>query len=237
MWPALADKFSVREYVKSKGLESILVPLIGVWDNALQIDFDSLPEECILKCTHDSGSYHIIKKALGYDKEAIINDLNLHLKHKFGYSHCEPHYNRIRPRIIAEKLLFSESDKAFSSSLVDYKVWCFHGVPYCIFVCYGRDKDILYVNVYDLDWNVHPEYSVFSDHYQDGRGVVQKPSALSQILNYASKLSEGFPEARVDFYIIEDRVYFGEITFTSNYGQMDYFTKEYLVELGRQIVL
>ena len=95
----------------------------------------------------------------------------------------------------------------------------------------------MFVNLYDLDWNVHPEVSVFTEHYKDGMGKVPKPECLDSMLAAASKLSEGFPEVRVDFYVNGGKLYFGELTFASLYGKMDYFTDEYLVELGNQCIL
>ena len=86
-------------------------------------------------------------------------------------------------------------------------------------------------------WNVHPEYSIFTSHCRDGKGRCPKPILLDEMIEAASILSKGQPEARVDFYIVEGKLYFGEITLTSMYGRMDYFTKEYLVELGNQVKL
>lgn len=234
-WPDLADKYKVRDYIKEKGYDSILTKLYGVWDDANDIDFEKLPEEFVLKCNHDSGSYHLIDKAKGFDKDFIIADLNTHLKVKYGYIGCEPHYNKIRPRIIAEEFL--EDAGSFSTSLVDYKVWCFNGHPYCIFCAYNRTHEHLYTNVYDLNWQVHPEWSVFNDHYRDGGGKVPCPEILDDMLKVASDLSVGFPEVRVDFYIVDNKLYFGELTFTSDCGRMGYFSPEFLIELGRKVVL
>ena len=235
-WPYLADKYLVRDYVAQNGYAHILPNIYGHWDDATNIDFDSLPDQFILKCNHDSNSWHKIDKSKGYNKKEIVESLNYHLKRKWGYVNCEPHYNKIKPLIIAEQLLESKQD-TFSSSLVDYKVWCFDGKPYSIWVCYNREHHWAYVNSYDLSWRVHPEHSIFTDHYRNGKGVVPKPEKLNEMLEAASALSKGLPEARIDFYIVDNRLYFGEITLTSMYGRMDFYTKDYLVELGNQIVL
>lgn len=234
-WTCLADKYKVRNYLREKGHESILPQLYGVWDDAFKIDFNSLPQRFVLKCNHDCGSIRIIDKNLGYDIKKLQKHLNSCLKTKFGYKTCEPHYNRIKPLIIAEEFL--ENESSYSMSLIDYKVWCFNGKPYSIFVIYDRHHDYMYTNLYDLDWNVHPEYSVFTSHLRDGKGRVPKPRNFKQMLSVAADLSQGFPEVRVDFYEINGKLYFGEMTFTSAAGRMDYFTKEYLTEMGKQIVL
>lgn len=236
LWPTLADKYKVREYVTNLGYGHILPELYGHWENANDIDFDALPEKFVIKCNHDCGSCHIIDKKKGFDKKAIVSELNACLKRKFGYRNCETHYNKIQPMIIAEQFLESKQD-SFSSSLIDYKVWCFDGKPYTIFVCYNRDHLVKDVNVYDTMWNVHPEYSIFTSTCKDGMGRCPKPIALEEMLEAASILSKGQPEVRVDFYIVDGKLYFGELTLTSSRGRMDYFTKDYLIELGNQVKL
>ena len=236
MWPYLADKYTVREYVTKAGYAHILPDLYGHWDDAKKIDFDSLPEKFIIKCNHDSNSWHKIDKSKGYNQKEIVESLNYHLKRKWGYVNCEPHYNKIHPQVIAEQLLESKQD-TFSTSLVDYKVWCFDGKPHSIWACYNRDHHGTDVNVYDLNWRVHPEFSIVTDYYRDGKGRIPKPLLLDELLKAASVLSKGLPQARIDFYIVDNRLYFGEITLTSMCGRMDCYSKEYLIELGNQIVL
>ena len=235
-WPDLADKYKVRDYVIQKGYSELLPKLYGKWEKAEDIDFHLLPNKFIIKCNHDSNSWHKIDQSKGFDKEALISDLNAHIKRKWGYINCEPHYNKIKPLIIAEQLLESKID-SFSSSLVDYKVWCFDGKPYSVWVCYNRDHHGTDVNLYDLNWQVHPEYSVFTNYYRNGGGKVPKPQNLAEMLEVAGNLSKGLPEARIDFYIVDGKLYFGEITLTSIYGRMEVFTKDYLIELGNQVIL
>ena len=235
-WSLCADKYRVREYVRSKGLGDLLVPLLGVWDRAEDIDFESLPDKFVIKCNHDSGSTHIVDKSQGFDPSSLRQDLARQLKVKYGYRHGELYYNRIKPMVIAEPFL-EQDGCPFSKTIVDYKVWCFDGKPYSVWTCYDRSAHGAYVNLYDLDWNVHPEASVFTDHYRDGGGVVPKPANLDEMLSAASILSKGFPEVRVDFYECGGRTYFGEMTFSSLAGKMDYLTQAYLEELGSQCML
>lgn len=236
LWSVCADKYRVRDFVKSRGLEEILVPLLGVWDKAEDIGFDSLPEKFVIKCNHDSGSYHIVDKSKGFNPDALRKDLSEHLKVKYGYRHGEMYYNRIKPCVLAERYLQGDTESP-DGSLVDYKVWCFDGKPYSVLVCYDRTADGTFVNLYDLDWKAHPEVSVFTEHYRDGNGKVPRPLCLERILSAAAVLSKGFPEVRADFYQVERKLYFGELTFSSLCGKMNYFTDDYLKELGRQCVL
>ncbi|MBO4231059.1 MAG: glycosyltransferase, partial [Bacteroidales bacterium] len=115
--------------------------------------------------------------------------------------------------------------------------WSFDGKPYAILTCSDRTENTLDLNVYDLDWNVRPGVLVESAHYKDGAGNIPKPSCLDEMLESASILSEGFPEVRVDFYEAGGKLYFGEMTFSSFFGKMGYFTDDFLVELGAQCVL
>lgn len=235
-WSDLADKIKVKEFVKSRGYEDLVVPTLGIWDKAADIDYDKLPDKFVLKCNHDSGSTHIIDKQKGFDKEAVNRDLDYHLGIKYGYAHGELYYNGIEPKILAEEFLdFGEN--GFSTSVVDYKIWCFDGKPYSIWACHSRSAECTYVNIYDLDWNVHPEYSIFTDHYRNGEGKVPRPKTLDRMLEVAADLSTGLPEVRVDFYEIDGHLYFGEMTFATLAGRINFYTPEYLKELGDHVKL
>ena len=229
-WTPLSDKVAVRDYVAEKGLGDLLVPLLGTWKRAKDIPWDTLPEKFVLKCNHDSGSTHIVDRST--NRAAVSAALDEALKAKYGYRHGEMHYNGIDPCILAEQYL--DSGDAVP---VDYKVWCFDGKPYCIWACHGRTAEAVYVNVYDLDWTPRPEASVFTDHYRDGGSSLPKPETLPQMLAAAAKLSEGLPEVRVDFYEVQGKLYFGEMTFASLMGRMDFYTPEFLQELGDQVKL
>lgn len=236
LWSDLSDKIKVKEFLESRGYGDLVIPTLGVWERAKDIDYDALPERFVLKCNHDSGSTHIIDKKKGFDKEAINKDLDKHLKVKFGYVNGETYYNRIKSRILAEEYLEAKNED-FSSSAIDYKVWCFDGKPYSVWACYSRSAECAYVNIYDLDWNVHPEYSVFTDHYRNGEGKVPKPKTFDHMMTVAADLSKGFPEVRVDFYEIDGRLYFGEMTFATLAGKINFYTPEYLKELGDHVKL
>ena len=236
MWPNLADKYNVREYLKDKGLSSILVPLYGKWDSVDELDFRSLPPQFVLKTNHGSGEIMVVKDKSKLDVGEVKSSFRIWLKEKYGFLQGEPHYLKIKPVIIAEELLV-EKNNSFSTSLVDYKVWCFNGKPYCIWACYSRTKDGTYVGTYDLNWNYHPEWSVFTNHYKNGGPVVTKPKSFDKMMEAAAILSEGFPQVRVDFYDVDGKLYFGEMTFTSNGGYMQFYTDDFLLQMGKQIIL
>ncbi len=237
LWVRLADKYAVREYVAGKGLGDHLVKLYGKWDEAAGIDWDSLPSRFIMKTNNGSGDVVICKDKSLLDIPSVSKRLSGLLEKDYGALTGEPHYGLIKPCIIAEELLDISTQPCGSSSLVDYKVWCFDGKPYYIWACYDRTPASVKVNIYDLDWNVHPEYTVVTSHYRDGHGLVPKPGCLQEILRIASILSEGFPEVRIDLYEVDGKVYFGEMTFTSVGGFMNCYSQEFLNLLGDLTVL
>lgn len=236
-WVELADKFKVREYVEKIGLGDCLVRLYAVWYSKEDVDFDALPETFIIKANNGDGkgTNRIIRKAeLTPEKKAeYINMIGEWLNRKnIGALHAEPHYKHMRPCVIAEEVLPHRDGE---TSLTDYKIWCFNGKAYYIWICNDRNEggNSAHVMTYDLEWNAHPEFSVFNSDYQQGE-IMAKPKNLKQMIEIAERLSQGFPELRVDLYNVGGKIYFGELTFTSQGGFMDYFTPEFNRLLGEK---
>lgn len=237
LWTRCADKFRVRDYVKECGLEHILVELYGVWDNPEDIDFNILPKTFVLKTNNSSGTNIIVKDKTTINHEEVRNTLKNWLKESKQKLSLELQYFKIKPKIIAEEFLSGDKQDIPSFSLVDYKVWCLNGEPYSIWTCYNRDKHSTYVALYDLEWNYHPEHSIFTNHYRRGELDVPKPLVFEEMIEAAKKLSRNIPQVRIDFYIVDNKLYFGEMTFTSLGGSMNFYTQEYLTEMGKKVVL
>ena len=237
MWSKLADKYAVRSYVAHKGYEDTLVKLYGAWESPEQIDADVLPDKFIVKLNNGSGDAVICKDKTSFDPDGLRRSMAGALKSEFGYISAEPHYLDIKPMIIAEELLDASRQSVESDSLIDYKIWCFNGVPECVFVALNRTKSSLDVLLYDTEWNVHPEYLNFTGHYRRYEGEIPRPANLDRMLKMAADLSAGFPQVRVDLYEVDGKVYFGELTFTSCCGLMDYFDQDYLRVMGDKVVL
>lgn len=226
-WSKLADKLLVREYIKQKGLDYILIPLLGVWEDAEQINFKKLPKNLIFKGTHNHTMRIIDNSEKSY--KGIRCELKRWLAERnVGLLAAEPHYSSIQPKIIAETLLPCEKDQ---KSLVDYKIWCINGKALYIWTCANRDSTSTEVMTYDRDWQPHPEYSIFTPNYKRGN-IIQRPTNLDIMLVIAEKLSNGFPILRVDLYNVGGKIYFGELTFTSLGGMMNFYTQEFLDLLG-----
>lgn len=199
-WPMLTDKYAVRKYIESIGLGDTLVKLYGKWDSVEDIDWDSLPDKFVMKCNNGSGDVLICKDKAKLDIEATKRYFDKMLHREFGVVSAEPHYASIKPCIIAEELLDASTQPCGSSSLVDYKIWCFNGNPHSVWCCYNRKQYHANVGVYDLNWQYHPEASIFTKHYIMGRQQLPKPTCLDKMIELAEKLSVGFPVLRVDLY-------------------------------------
>ena len=226
-WSRLADKFAVRNYVAEKGLSDLLIPLYGVWNDANDVDFDLLPNCFVIKTNHSSGNSIIVQDKTTVDLEKLREYLKKELSSSFGIDTAEPHYLRIKPLILAEQLIPPPLNS-------DYKVMCFYGEPDSIITISNRNIETktFDLNVYDLKWQKHNEWLV--EKYRNDVEL-PKPQLLDEMLHYARQLSEGFPHVRIDFYSAFDRVSFGEMTFTTCCGRIDFFTKEHLMLMGQKI--
>lgn len=230
-WIRLADKYAVREFIKERVGDIHLVPLYGVWDNANDIDFATLPESFVLKTNNGAGSVILVKDKNKINLAKIRKKLNEWLKSNFGRDHAEPHYTSIKPLIIAEGLLVEENP--VSNSLVDYKVWCFNGKVFGTWCCFNRIGFHADTEWHDIEWNFKPEWSIFTESYRNGGGKIKKPENYELMLQVASRLSEGFPEVRIDLYNIGGKIYFGEMTFTTAGGHINFYAKDILKKLGQ----
>lgn len=199
------DKYCVREYLKSKGIQEKNLPeIIETYTNAKDINFEELPNKFVLKCTHGCG-FNIVctdKKQLNVKKTRKI--LNGWLNKKYGYETAELQYIHQKPIIICEKYI-ENNDKL----PVDYKIYCFHGEPKVILVCSNRAKKLKF-NYYDIKWN---ELLLGKKSNRNLNGV-EKPKSLTSMIKLARLSSNEFPFVRVDFYENNDMPIIGELTFT-----------------------
>lgn len=240
-WTQMADKVAVRDYVKSCGLESILIPVYGAWEQVEDIPFDALPQQFILKANNGDGKGTNVKvdksKMSRQDWHDLRERLQGWLETKYiGAMSAEPQYRDIKPMILAEELLPCGEGE---SSLIDYKLWCFNGEPHSFLICLERQSDGVHTSVdcYDLEWNRHSEKMQSTSHVTVATKATPRPSCLDDMIQTARILSKPFPEVRVDLYAVGGKVYFGELTFTSLGGMMNYYTPEYLLEMGSKITI
>ena len=237
LWTICADKYCMRKYVEEMGFGDYLPKLYGHWENPEEIDFESLPNEFVLKSNNGCGTVKIVRDKTRLDVIATKKMLKKWLK-PYGYVGGQTHYLRIKPCIIAEELLQQDDiEKSFSpNSLVDYKMWCINGEPESIWVAFNR-HDAFHVNMalFNTEWNPMPQYLRNTNlETYNPNAVIPKPSCFDEMLAIGRKLSEPFLELRLDFYVINGKPYIGELTFTSGYG---FYTDEYYNYLGSKIDL
>lgn len=223
----MVDKYAVKKYVADKIGEQYIIPTLGVWDSFDEIDFNCLPNQFVLKCTHDSGGLVICRDKSKLDIKSARKKINKCLKRNFFYGGREWPYKNVKPRIIAEKYMTDES----GIELKDYKVFNFGGTPEIIEVDFGRFKEHKR-NLYDTDW----QYIEAAIQYPTASDVkIDRPQQLEQMLKLAKILSKDIPFVRTDFYSIEDRLYFGELTFFHGSGFEKITPKRYEKLLGEKI--
>lgn len=221
-----ADKLAVRDYVKQCGYEDILTRIYGVWKSGAEVDKTVLPKKYALKCNHGSGEmFYALCRGDANADEAIAK-LDKALSYDYAYVGYEYHYSYIEPKIYAEELL----ENMDGSPLVDYKFFCFGGVPRFVKVIADRASG-KHQDYYDMDWNFCP---MVKDEITMGGGM-NRPDGFERMKEIAAKLSEPFPMARVDLYCVDGRVFFGEITLTPATGLNRTDKPETLEMLGKLV--
>lgn len=224
----LTDKYEVRKWIAEKIGENYLIPLLGVWDNFDDIDFSMLPNQFVLKANHGSGWNIIVKDKQKLNLVEARHTFNKWMTTNFAVKQSlELHYGPIIPKIIAEQYI-----QDIDGQLNDYKVLCFNGKPTFIWVDLDRFTDHRR-NIYDLNWNLMP----FSVGYPQTPRNIQAPKNLDEMIHLAEILCQGFAHVRVDFYDVNGKIYFGEMTFTSGNGGETFTPKEYGKALGDLITL
>ncbi len=224
-----ADKYAVRDIVEKAIGSSYLNDFIAVYDKVDDIDFEVLPDQFVLKGTHGSGYNIIVPNKAELDIDATKKKLYKYLSRNY-YKRCrEKVYRTIKPRILAEKYLSSLD----TGNIIDYKFYCFHGEPKYILIK-TKVNDRFKKCMYDLDWNkLEPDPS--TKNYLTE--TIEKPSNLDEMISVARKLSKDFIFIRVDLYSIEEKIYFGELTFFPNGGIERLFIERLNKEFGDLIHL
>lgn len=206
----MVDKYEVKKYIADIIGEEYIIPTLGVWDCTDQINFEELPNQFVLKCTHDSGSILICKDKKTFNYIKAKEKLNKHLKTNPFWFGREWPYKNVKPRIIAEQYL---EDK--NHQMIDYKIMCFNGIAKCCFVFSDRYSETgVRLNVYDRQWELLPvgrEYTTINPN-------IKKPDNYELMILLAEKIAKQLPFVRVDFYELNGKLFFGEITFFPNSG-------------------
>lgn len=221
LYTRMVDKYEAKRYVADLIGEEYIIPTLGVWDRAEDIDFDALPDKFVLKATHDSGRVIICKDKAKLDRAKAVRDMKASLKRNFYAVTREWPYKNVKPRIIAEQLL----ECTDNSELADYKVHNFNGTPKVILVCRDRFAESgLTEDFYDMEWT---HLNVRRPGHPNAPIAESRPAELDKMLELSEKLSNGYPFMRTDFYTIGGKVYFGEITLYPASGAVPFEPSEY----------
>lgn len=231
LYTELVDKVLVKDYVANLVGDEYLIPTLGVWKRGEDIDFDSLPDQFVLKVNHNSGGLVICKDKSTLDKNKSIKRLNYALTHNYYNELREWPYKNVKPRILAEQYM---EDKK-TGELRDYKFFCFGGIPKFLYVATERqnEKTDTKFDFFDTDYN---HLDLINGHPMADTPP-EKPENFDLMLELAAKLSANIPHVRVDFYEVNGRVYFGELTFTHWSGMVSFEPEEWDYKLGELIDL
>lgn len=225
----LADKYAVKTFVADRAGAQYVVENLGVWASPRDIDFSALPDKFVLKCTHDSGGVFICKDKATFDKDAVICRIEKKLKRNYFPPLREWVYKDIPPRVLADKFLEDGNNSATVN--LDYKFWCFDGVPRYMYITVKSDD--VFENFYDMDFRPVAIDHGFKRFYPE----FEKPQSFELMKELAAKLSAGIPFVRVDFFEIGGQPYFGEFTFYDWGGLQPFRNYEQDLELGALIAL
>lgn len=204
----MVDKYKVREYIKDKIGEEYLIPLLGVYEKVEDIDFETLPNQFVIKCTHDSGGLVICRDKTQLDIKSVKKKINKSLRRNYYYYSREWPYKDVKPRIIIEKYMEDKKSK----ELLDYKFFCFNGQPMFIYISEGLENHET-AKISFLDMNFKKEKFKRTD-YREFESLPSKPVNFEKMKEISKKLSKGHPFLRVDLYEINNKIYFGELTFS-----------------------
>lgn len=226
----MVDKYEVKRYVADIIGQEYIIPTLGVWDKPEDIEWDKLPNQFVLKCTHDSGGLVICKDKSKLDKEAAIGKLRKSLKRDYYKAGREWPYKNVRRRIIAEKYLEAAPN---TGDLPDYKVFNFNGEPKLIQIDFNRFVNHKR-NYYSANWE---RLDFTMNHPSDDNTIFEKPIVLEELKGLCRRLSTGIPFVRSDFYLVDNKLYFGELTFFPEGGTGRFEPEEYNKKLGDWITL
>jgi len=227
----MVDKYEAKKYVSEIIGKNYIIPTIGVYERFEDIKFEELPQKFVIKCTHNSGGVVVVNDKNCINRKKLQKKFKNLLKQNFFYVSREYPYKNVKPKIIIEENIQPENE---TSQINDYKLMCFNGKVKCSFVCSNRNTTSgLCVNFYDKNWNPMP----FERHYKKNPIEIPKPNQYDKMVELAEKLSKNIPFVRVDFYIVKNKIFFGELTFYPGGGVEEFTPDVWDLKIGEWIDL
>lgn len=227
----MVDKYEAKQFIAQRVGEEYIVPTYGVWNSFEEIDFSQLPEQFVLKTTHDSASFVICRDKSKLDVEAARAKFKRSLRRNHYYAGREWPYKNVKPRIIAEKYM----EDSQLHELRDYKIFTFHGEPRIMHLVSNRQNpnEETYGDFYDMDYH-HLDLTM---GHNNAPTPPAKPKNFDKMKEFAALLSQGTRHLRVDFYEVDGRLYLGELTFFQDCGYIDVQPPEWNDVIGSWISL
>ncbi len=233
IYTTMVDKYEAKKYVAKIIGEEYIIPTLGIYNSFDEIDFNRLPKKFVIKCTHDSGGLVICKDKEKLDKKMARKKIERSLKRNYYYGNREWPYKNVKPRIIIEELL--EDKESPSTSMRDYKFFCFDGKPEIMYLSEGLENHATAsMSFYDMDFKLT---DCKRRDYKKLDYTPKKPKNFEKMKEYSAVLSKGIPHVRVDWYEVNGKLYFGELTFSSCGGFMPFESEEWDRRLGDMIDL
>lgn len=224
----MVDKYEAKKIIADIVGNEYVIPTLGIWDNANDIDFSELPNQFVLKCTHDSASIIICRDKSKFNIKKARKKLNKALKRDFYKFHREWPYKNVKHRIICEPLLKEDN----INYLTDYKFFCFNGIPKVFYISNDKGEDPT-TDFFDMDFNNLP----FKMKDPNSKKLPSKPICFEKMKEMSTKLSAGIPHLRVDFYYVNNKIYVGELTFYHCAGFVKITPEEWDYKLGDMLDL
>ncbi|EKY3917389.1 glycosyltransferase [Enterobacter hormaechei] len=229
----VADKIAVREYIEIAAGKEYLIPLLAVYDDIKECDFDTLPESFVMKCNHDSGSAIIVHNKSQLNKKETLLHFKRHLMRNPYYTNREWQYKNIRPQILVEELIDVFEGRSKDTTPEMFRIHCYHGTPHFIEADFTTTDGREFSNIYNQEWELQP----FTLECANTPYPIEQPFTLSKMLELARKIAVDFDYCRIDLMSGQEQVYFSEITLTPESGQLKFHPREYDSYMGKYWVL
>ena len=232
IYTTMVDKYESKKYVANIIGEKYIIPTLGIYDKFDDIDFEKLPNQFVIKCTHDSGGMVICKDKKIFNIKKAKEKINKCLKRNFYYNSREWPYKNVKPRIIVEEYMEDQKQKG---ELIDYKFFCFNGVPEFLYVSEGlSNHKTAKISFVDMDYK---RTNFYRKDYEQFKELPLKPTKFEKMKELAKELAKDTTFLRVDFYEINENIYFSELTFYPNAGFIPFYPEEYDKILGDMLEL
>ena len=230
LYTTLVDKYKVKSYVADRVGSEYVIPLLGAWDSVDDIEWDKLPNQFVIKCSHDCGGMVICKDKSKLDIEKATEKLRRAFGKNYYYEGREWPYKNVQPKVFAEAYMEDEFGE-----LRDYKFFCFNGDVKAMYIASDRQTvgEEVKFDFFDADFNHLP----FTQGHPNAKQLPKKPKGFDEMKRLASQLSKGLPEVRVDFYDVNGHIYFGEFTFFHLGGMVKFNPMEWDYKFGEWIKL